>query len=107
LSANFVVIIVIGASILAILMVPRLLTGRAIRSVVRIFRQNGAVTVNNAKSVDELGLKPLTLAERLLRTRDYKPYALRLLIDAGIVKADERGHLYLSEEELAESKWNT
>ena len=88
-------------------MLPRLLINRAIRSVIRIFRESGAVSVDNASSIDELGLNPKPMIKRLLGTRDYKPHALRVLMNADIVKVDEDGNLYLSEEQLLKSRWST
>jgi len=56
---------------------------------------------SQAKTIDELGLRPLTLGQRLLRARDYKPRAMKALIEAKIILATEDGRLYISEENLA------
>jgi hypothetical protein len=41
--------------------------------------------------------------EGMFRGRDYKPYALTALMNAGVVKTTEDGKLYLSEEKLSAS----
>jgi len=84
-------------------LIPRWLMRRATRQVIKIFREHNATDNKNAKTIDELGLRPPGLMERMMRRRDYKPYALSALVNAGVVKTTEDGKLYLSEEKLADS----
>jgi len=79
---------------------------RAIYSVIRIFRQHNAVTIRNAKTLDELGLKPKPMAVVILRTRDYKLHTIQMLINANIIQVTEDGKLYLAEDQLETSKWS-
>ena len=83
-------------------LIPRWLTRRAARQVIKIFRGHNATDAKNAKSIDELGLVPPGMLERMMRRRDYKPYALNALTKAEIIQATEDGKLYLSEEKLAD-----
>jgi hypothetical protein len=76
---------------------------RAIVKVINIFCQHDAVGVKNAKTVDELELKPLDFSQRLWRPRDYKPYALQILAQQGIVDMTEDGKLYVLEDKLDEN----
>jgi len=76
---------------------------RAARQVIKIFRENNATDSKNARMIDDLGLRPAGALERMMRRRDYKPYALNALMKAEIVQATEDGKLYLSEEKLMES----
>jgi hypothetical protein len=76
---------------------------RAIRQVIKIFRKHNATDVKNAKTDNELGLRPLGILERMWRLRDYKPYALTVMMKAGVVRQTEDGRLYLSEEKLSAS----
>lgn len=69
--------------------------------MIKIFRRNSALDKKSAKSIDELGLRPRGFTERLMHTRDFKPYALEALVKAGIVKGTADGRLYLIEEQLA------
>jgi hypothetical protein len=71
--------------------------------VIQIFRSNSALDKKTAKTIDELGLRPRSFAQRMLQTRDFKPYALDALAKAGIVKGTEDGRLYLVEEKLTDS----
>jgi len=101
----FIVIIIIIAAIGAMFFIPRFMIDRAIRSVIRIFRQHNAVTIRDAKTLEELGLNPKPFLHRAFRTRDYKPYALQILMNADIVQQTEEGKLYLAEGKLETSKW--
>ena len=85
----------------AIFFIPRWLIKRAIRQVIKIFRENNATDQKNAKTADELGLTPPGILERMMRRRDYKPYALDALMRAEIIQQTEDGRLYLSEEKLS------
>jgi hypothetical protein len=81
----------------------RYLYKRAIRRVVALFRREGATNPKNAKTLAELGLARTGLADTLLRPRDYKPYALRTLVQANVIREAEGGRAYLSEDELERS----
>jgi len=102
-SATLAVIILLVVLVGAVYYIPRFLVGRAVKKVVAIFRKAGATSPQTAKSLDELGLAPKSYAQRMFRTRDYKPYAARLLGQAEIMRATEEGKVYLSEEALANS----
>ena len=82
--------------------IPRWLTRRAARQVIKIFRDRNAVDSKTARTVDELGLRPPGVLERMMRRRDYKPQALNAMIQVGIIKTTDDGKVYLSEEKLAE-----
>jgi hypothetical protein len=105
MSTNILATIVVILLVIAIILIARVFMDRAIRSVIRMFREIGATSASNARSIDELGLRQRPRFERLLRAKDYKPYALGILMNAGIVKANEDGNLYLSEEQLMRSRW--
>ena len=87
--------------LLGLFFIPRWLTSRAARQVIRVFRRHNATDSKNARTIDELGLRPPGVMERMMRRRDYKPHALNALMQAEIIKATEDGRLYLSEEKLA------
>ncbi len=99
------IVLLVVIMILAMMVIPRIFIGRAINSVIKILRENNAVGRKGAKTIEELGLQPKSLLERLTRPRDYKPRALQLLIGADIVETTEDGKIYLSEENLAATKW--
>lgn len=84
---------------------PQLLIGRTIPDVIKIFKNHDAIGLKNAKTVEELGLTSQTMVQRMWKPRDYKPRALQLLLNANIVQMTEDGKLYISEENLAATKW--
>ena len=93
----FIALLVIGA------LISRWRMKRAMRQVVLIFREHTATSSRNAKTIDELGLSPQGMMGGMFRGRDYKQYALSMLMKSEIVQATEDGRLYLSEDRLLAS----
>jgi len=102
---TFFMILMIVIFIVVLLVLPQFLVMRSAPKVIRIFRQKNAVGAKNAKTIEELGLKPRSVIENMLRRRDYKPRALQLLISADIVQMTEDGKFYLDEESLSMTRW--
>jgi hypothetical protein len=100
-----IVILLIIIAMMSMLFIPQWLTKRAIPRVIRIFREHNAIGIKNAKTIDELGLRPRGMMEQMFRRRDYKQYALTALMRADIIQMTEDGRLYLSEEKLSESSF--
>ena len=88
----------------ALFVIPQFMMKRAVRAVIRIFRDNNAIGKKQAKTAEELGLQPKRLVERMMKPRDYKPRALQLLMSQEIVQMTEDGKLYLMEEKLDASR---
>ncbi len=99
-NALFILLIVILA-ILGFFLLPRLRIKRAINQVVAIFERNSALDARSAKTIEELGLTPPTFLEGMLRMRDFKPYALQILMKADVVLQTDGGRLYLAQDRLA------
>ena len=100
-----IVILLIIIAMVAMFVVPQWRLRRAIPQVIRIFREHNAVGIKNAKTIDELGLRPRGMMQQMFRRRDYKQYALTALMRAEIIQITEDGRLYLSEEKLSESRF--
>jgi hypothetical protein len=100
------VILFIIIGLLFIIFVPQLLIKRAMRQVVRIFRKKGATSPMTAMTLDELKLKPLSMFQRMMSRRDYKPMAMDTMKQQGIIIETENNKYYLSEEKLAASVIN-
>jgi hypothetical protein len=84
------------AALLALLYLPAFFMKRAIAKVREIFYRHGAIGVENAKAVVELGLTPPSFLERLTKPRDYKPQALQYLQQTGEVLMTGDGKLYVT-----------
>lgn len=97
-------ILLVIFTILVKIMVPPMLIRRAVKPVIERFLHFNAFNEDNAKTIQELGLGPRKLAERLVSMRDYKPKALDALISASIVLHTEEGKFYLSKNKLMETK---
>lgn len=102
MEAILAIFVFSGIALLALLYIPALMTKRAIVKIIGIFCRYNAVGVRDAKTINELGLRPPDFFQRLMRPRDYKPYALQALRQAGIVILTDDGKLYMVEEKLDE-----
>ena len=87
---------------LGVFVIPSYLLRRAIFQVVTIFRRSHSLCSESPKTIDELGLTPPALMDRMLKARDYKPYALQVLIRARVVRQTDDGKLCLIDERAAE-----
>lgn len=99
------IILMVVAFILAFIFIPQFMLMRNIPKVIRIFREHNAVGGKNAKPIEELGLLPRTMFQRMFSRRDYKPQALQFLLRAAIVEMTEEGKVYLNEDNLYRTKW--
>jgi len=100
---NGTVLLVLIAMVIALvgsLYIRTLLTRRAIFKVIEIFHQYRALGIKDAKTRRELGLERPDFFQKMMRPRDYKQYALQILMKRDIILADEEGKLYLLEERL-------
>ena len=98
-NALFILLIVFLA-IVGFFVLPRIRIRRAVDQVVGIFWRNKALDVRSAKTIDELGLRPPTFLEGMLRMRDFKPYALQILMHTEAVRQTDGGRLYLAQDRL-------
>lgn len=96
-------ILVIVVLLLLVFTIPIIRVRSAMKAVIAIFRKNEVTDIANARTQAELGLNPKPLLQRFFTVRDFKPQALKMLIDSRVVQVTEDGKLYLSEEGLAAS----
>jgi hypothetical protein len=75
---------------------------RALKLVIKSFRDNAAFTPESAKMPIELGFKSRGLFQ-IGTLRDYRPVVLQSLQKEDIILTTEDGRLYLSETKLLES----
>ncbi len=97
------IVLVIIVLLAAVFIIPQWRLKRAIRQVIQILREHNAIDAKNAKTIDELGLRPRGMMEGMFRGRDYKQYALSTLMKGEIVKMTSDGRFYLSEDRLMAS----
>jgi len=95
------ILLIIILAILGFFVLPQIRIRRAIKQVVAIFERNSALDVRSAKTIDELRLRPRTFLQGIGRIRDFKPYALQILMDAEVVCQTDGGRLYLLQDKLA------
>jgi hypothetical protein len=96
----FLVLIVMVIALGGSLYVRTFLTRRAIFKVIEIFYQHRALGMKGAKTRHELGLERPDFLQRMMKPRDYKQYALQILIKRDMILEDEQGKLYMVEERL-------
>ncbi len=78
------------------------LTKRALFKVLNIFRNENAIGYERAKTIEQLGLTPPNILERIGRPRDYRQNALKILIKSEVVHLTEDGRLFIPEEKMRE-----
>ncbi|HSB05360.1 MAG TPA: hypothetical protein VLK23_09205 [Thermodesulfobacteriota bacterium] len=78
-NLSLVLILVIMA-LGGILYVYAIKVRRATSEVIEIFYQHNALRISDAKTLRELGLERPDFVQRMMRPRDYKQYALQMLI---------------------------
>lgn len=106
--ANLIFIFILALILILLTFVfPILGARRAIPKVIQIFRQANAVGKRNAKPMEELIPRPpkRNLIKMMYAPRDYRLSALISLLKQNIVQKTEDGKLFLSEKDLATSKW--
>jgi len=96
----FLFFVVMALAFAGVLYVRTFFTRRAIFKVIEIFYQHNALGITGAKTLHELGLERPDFFQRMTRPRDYKQYALQILIKRGIILENEDGKVYLAEERL-------
>ncbi len=99
-SSVFLIISLVIVAFVGTFFVRNFLTKRAILKVIKIFYHHNALRIDRAKTPRELGLERPNLLQRLTKPRDYKQYALQILIKRGIINESPDGRLYLLEEKL-------
>lgn len=88
---------------LAVIVIPGIMTRRALHEVIARFRMYDALAPERAKTGKELGLNGDDILQGMTGRRDYRPRALEVLLDAEIVRPAGGDRLYLSESKLTES----
>jgi hypothetical protein len=83
-----------------IIFIYALQSKRALFKVIGIFCQHEALRMSDAKTLRELGLERPDFFQKMMRPRDYKQYALEILIKRGMVLTTEDGKLFLVEDKL-------
>ena len=95
------ILLIILLAIFGFFVLPQIRLRRAIKQVVAIFERNSALNAMSARTIDELKLRPRSLLQGIGRIRDFKPYALKILMDAEIVCQTDGGRLYLVQDKLS------
>jgi hypothetical protein len=102
----FLFFVVMVLAFAGVLYIRALFTRRAIFKVIEIFYQHNALGIKGAKTLHELGLERPDFFQRMTKPRDYKQYALQILIKRGIILENEDGKVYLAEERLDQNLRN-
>jgi len=99
-SSLLLLIVIVIVAFVLVFYIQRLFVKKAMREVVSRFRKLGATSPEKATSLEQLDLVPPDFLRRMGRLRDYKPQALRLLVQRNVIKGTGDGRVYLSEDEL-------
>jgi hypothetical protein len=105
MNESTILILLTVLVVVLVFVLPQILLRNAISSVLRIFRKNKAVDAQSARTIDELGLRPKSIAQAIFRGTQYRTTALMVLRNAGVIETTEDGKLYLSEDNLSRSRY--
>ncbi len=104
MTTALILILILVVGLVGAVYLSRFKLKRAMRLIVAVFRAQGATSPKTAKRLEELGLVVTGgLFNNMFKPRDYRPYALRALSQANILRATDDGRVYLSEDELEHS----
>lgn len=103
-DSTILIVTLIGLVLLA-LVIPQMFIRSAGTQVVRILREHGATNETGAVLPLDVGLAPQPIWERALKRRDYKPKALGVFVQLGIVAQTDEGAVYLQEAKLEKTMW--
>ena len=103
MTTALALVLIFGLLILALVYIPRFLVRKALRQIVALFRAREATSATSATTLEELGLVRGSPLDRMFKMRDYRPNALSLLQQSGIIRVTETGRVYLSEDALENS----
>lgn len=98
------VIVILAAAFGVRIYGPTFFTQRALKKVIKIFKEQGATSNNSAKPQDQLKLTAKTGGIRYTRTGEYRQKALEALLQTELVKSNDDGNLYLHIENLLASR---
>ena len=100
----YVIIVLLAMLVLGGWVIPYYRIKWAVPKVIDTLRLHGAVSEDTAKHLWDMGLGAPTLQRRILRTRDFRPQAVDVLIRAAIIAVCDDGRVFLVEENYRNSK---
>jgi len=107
LGSAILLVAIIGGLLFFAMWLSRYKMNKAVKQIIEIFREKGALDPGSAMSRRELGLlslKEQSFAERALKPRDYKVYAFDVMFNLNIIRSTDDEKYYLSEQALQSSK---
>ncbi len=96
-----IIIVLIAGMLAAVFLIQNFMLKRALKKVIDVFRRHGALQAGSAKTLEELGLGPKSFMTKMTTLRDYRPEALKVLIERDVILSTDEGKLYMREERLA------
>lgn len=103
MSDFLLVVLLLALLLLLAFTVPLFGVRRAMRALVKLFREDEITSPLRAKTCSELNINLQSRARKAFAARDYRPDALKVLVQAKIVLIVEGDKVYLSEQNLKES----
>ena len=94
---EFLFLLILSITLLGSILLFTLMTRKAIPRVIETFYEHKALDFNSAKTLRELGLERKDFLRKLIGLRDYKQYALKVLIRTGAIRVIRDERLYMLE----------
>jgi hypothetical protein len=100
-NLNMVLLLIVAIVVfVGILFISTFRARKAMFKIIAVFYHHNALDVKGAKTLKELGLERPDFVQRMMRPRDYRQDALKILIKNGAIKTTEDGRLYMVESNL-------
>ena len=90
-------LLIVGSGLIMNFFSSKWFARRLLFQLVQVFIAHNAVCIDNAQTLDQLGLRPPGRAKAPEESSDYPP-ALWMLIQAGIIRITDHKRLYVSKE---------
>jgi hypothetical protein len=100
-NLNMVLLLIFAIAVfVGILFISTFRARKAMSKIIAVFYHHNALDVKCAKTLKELGLERPDFIQRMMKPRDYRQDALKILIKNGAINTTEDGRLYMVESNL-------
>ena len=100
----YILIGVVILMLVTLIFLPRWMIMNAMKKVVKTLVKHDAQSPKAAKFAEDMGIRPLSMWDRMFKIRDYRPQAFQLLVQHGIIVQTPEGKCYLDTNKLSQSK---
>ena len=98
-----VILLLIVIAVVSLFYIPRFMVRKAMKQIIRQLRGVGATSIKRAVTLEDIGIITKGIVGRMFSVRDYRPMAIRMLVQSNVLQETDSGKIFLSESTLADS----